>query len=153
MSETKKGNFSKLIVFLVRTSPGPILYKLGKRFSMLPLLHIMVLSLTWPRHKYLGRENNNFLGKAENVLDITEVEERGYWPRKITVARTEGGGLYKCCLIADNNKYRIVNTAIKGQLANNGILSWKRKNYNKTSSSLLPSASRFQMGCNCLMSC
>ena len=37
--------------------------------------------------------------------------------------RTEGGGLYKCCLIADNNKYRIVNTAIKGQLANNGILS------------------------------
>ena len=78
MSETKKGNFSKLIVFLVRTSPGPILYKLGKRFSMLPLLHIMVLSLTWPRHKFLGRENNNFLGKAENVLDITEVEQRGY---------------------------------------------------------------------------
>ena len=47
--------------------------------------------------------------------------------RKITVARTEGGGLYKCCLIADNNKYRIVNTAIKGQLTNNGILSWKLK--------------------------
>ena len=45
---------------------------------MLPLLHIMVLSLTWPRHKYLGRKNNNFLGKAGNVLDITEVEERGY---------------------------------------------------------------------------
>lgn len=77
MSETKKGNFSKLIVFLARTIFS-ILYKLGKRFSMLPLLHIMVLSLTCPRHKYLGRENNNFLGKAENVLDITEVEERGY---------------------------------------------------------------------------